>query len=61
MCEKCQRSCETCQILIEKYDEDELCECDNCGHLFKNEDVVWINNKDGVTETCLCQVCKGNI
>jgi len=60
---KVWRSCEDCQRLIKKYDEDELCQCDNCLHIFHQDDVVWIPDieKPAVFDRCYCKSCFSNL
>lgn len=63
MCVKCQSDCEDCRRLKEIHDEDELCQCDNCGHLLPDEDSIWIPSPREPTgfENCFCGSCYQNL
>ena len=63
MCKSCQDSCGDCQKLLAEHDRDQLCECDNCGHLFPSDDVVWVpaETTNEVMENCYCKSCYSNI
>ena len=63
MCKSCQDDCEDCRRLLAEHSRDELCECDNCGHLFLSDNVVWVPDEDtnGTMERCYCKSCHYNI
>ena len=63
MCKSCQDGCEDCQRLLAEDDRDKLCECDNCGHLFLCDDVIWEKDEEtgGVMERCYCKSCYATI
>jgi len=47
MCNKCRRDCEDCARLVEKYGEDNLDECEFCGHYYYGEKCTC---RDGMEE-----------
>ena len=56
MCDKCQQDCPTCQDFIKKYGKDKLYECNNCGHLYLEDEMVELLADD----ESLCESCYDN-
>jgi len=56
---KVWKDCEDCQRLLNEFDEDEVCQCDRCLHLFHYGEVVWIPNRENPEEgeECYCDSC----